>query len=68
MTDNSSGLDKKQAKAFYEALADAKGRLRFAEQLCYQCGELIMARIVRGLADTVQAVHRVDIRPEESEQ
>ena len=64
MTDNQSGLTHEQAKKFYQALSDALGRLRFAEQLCYQCDELIMARIVRGLAETVSAVHGVDIRPE----
>lgn len=66
MKDNQPGLTREQARKFYEAIADAKARLRFAEELCYECDERIMARIVRGLADTVQAIHGVDIRQEEN--
>lgn len=66
MTDDNAGLNEQQAKEFYRALNDAKNRLRFAEQLCYQYDERIMARIVHGLADTVEAVFGVDIRPEQT--
>lgn len=66
MTDENAGLNEQQAKEFYRALNDAKNRLRFAEQLCDQCDERIMARIVHGLADTVEAVFGVDIKQEQT--